>query len=255
VTPRQASPRSSRKTGLYRGFQPDNEDISWPTGPGDLWQKHNAVREGSQTVAKETSEPAEGSNLLGFDQFLDVRQVLLPADESFVIDEILLGDVESRDIAVLTCRPPFPGIGECDALQGCQEIDPKRLDAQLDDLFRLEKIAALERDVGKAEFANGLHDAIRVRRSGLDENVDILCIAGLSIVAQGETSDDQISELLLFSDPINSLKSFSILIFELIAQVPESLNEIEPLGRGHGSPFPEIGLRRFFKGALYDSHG
>lgn len=37
---------------------------------------------------------------LGFDQLIDVRQILLPADEPLVIDEILLGDVESLDIAV-----------------------------------------------------------------------------------------------------------------------------------------------------------
>src|SRR4030042_4246357 len=61
--------------------------------------------------------------------------------------------------------------------------------------------------------------------------------------------------LLLFNDPINSLKSFSILIFELVIQVSKMLNEIEALGRGHGLPFPEIGLLGLFDGALHDSHG
>ena len=58
----------------------------------------------------------------------------------------------------------------------------------------------------------------------------------------------------MFNDPINSLKSFSILIFELIIQVPETLNEIEALGRGHGLQFPEICLRGFFDGVLHDDH-
>jgi hypothetical protein len=61
--------------------------------------------------------------------------------------------------------------------------------------------------------------------------------------------------LLLFNDPINSLKSFSILIFELVIQVPETLNEIEALGRGHGLQFPEICLRGFFDGTLHNDHG
>jgi hypothetical protein len=51
------------------------------------------------------------------------------------------------------------------------------------------------------------------------------------------------------------LKSLSILIFKLVIQVPETLNEIKALGRGHGLPFQNIGLRGLFDGVLHNDHG
>jgi hypothetical protein len=51
------------------------------------------------------------------------------------------------------------------------------------------------------------------------------------------------------------LKSLSILIFKLVIQVPETLNEIKALGRGHGLQFAKICLRGFFDGALHNDHG
>ena len=134
---------------------------------------------------------------LGFDQPIDVRQILLSADESLVIDEILLGNIKSGNVAVMTRRPSLPCICESDALQGCQEVDPQRFDAQLDDLFGLEEITAPQLDVRKPEFEDGFHDAIRVRRRGLNENVNVLCITGLGIIAQGETADDQIPDAIV----------------------------------------------------------
>ena len=134
---------------------------------------------------------------LGFGQLFDVRQVLLSADEPLVIDEILLGNIESGNVAVMPGRRSLPCICESDALQGCQEVDPQRFDAQLDDLFGLEEIPAHELDVREPEFTDGLHDAIRVRRRGLNDDVDVLRIAGLGLVAEGETADDQIPDAIV----------------------------------------------------------
>jgi hypothetical protein len=61
--------------------------------------------------------------------------------------------------------------------------------------------------------------------------------------------------LFLFNDSINSLKSFSTLIFELVVKLPEMLKEVKPLRRRHRPPVFEVGLLGLAKGTLVDGHG
>jgi hypothetical protein len=155
--------------------------------PFSLKQRHDRSyrrlgRAGPQDLA---------SRRLGFFKPLQIQAILRPSCRTLAGDEIVEIQESDRNISVGGHLPPSPGFLEGQSLHVGQDVDPIRLDADLEDGAGMNEILDRNALQWGSELCKCLPGSRGILRRGLDPEVEIFGVARDGVEDHGVRADDQ----------------------------------------------------------------